>query len=103
MVKSICINDSNKPKEIPEQKWIKKDNEYTITHIFIHPNQGGIQGVHLKELTLKDCGLYETYKLSRFAFKKDDLQELIQLAKLCSELDEVTIELLLKEEIHENI
>ena len=26
-VKCICINDKNRPQEIPPQKWIKKDNE----------------------------------------------------------------------------
>ncbi len=44
-VRCICIDGKNKPIEVPIQQWINEGTEYHITHIFIHPNQGSIQGV----------------------------------------------------------
>ena len=32
-MKVVCIDDSNKPLDIPEHKWVKKDSIYTIAKI----------------------------------------------------------------------
>ena len=99
MVKAICINDKNRPNEIPVEKWVVEDHQYTIDHVFFHPMQG-IQGVTIREITLDEsCYPYTTFKLSRFGIRKDDLQEFIELAKLCTDLNEVTIEKLIEEEV----
>ena len=98
MIDCICIDDSNRPKEIPADKWIKKDEDYKITHVYIHVNQGGIQGVTLYEKPLDEsCKPYESFKLSRFAIHKDDLLAFIELCKSCAELDNVDVMQLIEE------
>jgi hypothetical protein len=97
MVKCICIDDKNKPAEIPSSRWIKIEESYHITHVYYHPDQG-IQGCSLYEKPLgEDCYPYETFKLSRFGISMNDLQELIELIKNCTELNNLDIELLIKE------
>lgn len=98
MVKTICINDENRPKEIPQNKWLKKDSQYHIIKITIHPNQKNIQGCELAEISLDEsCLPFEYFKLDRFAISKDDLESLIELMKLSSELNDVDINNLIKE------
>jgi len=100
MIKAICIDDSDKPKEIPQSKWLKKDSEYTIIKVTVHSNQKNIQGCELSEISLDEsCLPYEYYKLSRFAIALDDMQKLIELAKLSSELSDEQIEKLLEKEL----
>lgn len=99
-VSCICIDDKNRPKEIPAKMWIMEGVEYTITHVYFvkNPNQYGIQGVLLEEVQIKDCSPYESYRLSRFAFTKENFQKLIELALSCSELDKINLEEMLKQE-----
>lgn len=98
-VKCICIDDTNKPKEIPSNKWVQKDKEYHIIHVYVQVNQGNIQGVDLAEISLDEsCAPYQTFRLSRFAINIDDLPKLIELMKLCTELKDIDIEKLIKEE-----
>jgi hypothetical protein len=98
MVKCICIDDSDKSKFIHSSEWIKKDNEYSIIFVSFHPGQGGIQGCLLAEVSLTEKSKpYEYYKLSRFAILKSDWDKFIELCKNCTELDNVSIEELIKE------
>jgi hypothetical protein len=32
-MKILCINDANKPAEIPASKWVKKDQVYTLIEV----------------------------------------------------------------------
>lgn len=97
MVNCICINDKRKPAEIPADRWVKKDEEYRITHVYFHPKQG-IQGCTLYEKPLDEsCKPYETFKLSRFAIHLEDLPAFIELCKLCTELNDVEIKQLIEE------
>jgi hypothetical protein len=99
MCRLICINDANRPKEIPKKKWITRDQEYTCIWITIHPDQGNIQGVMLAEITLDEtCAPYETYKLSRFGIHVDDLEDFIALAKECSGFNSDTIKEIIEQE-----
>lgn len=99
MVKCLCINDSDRPDEIPVELWVKKGQEYHVTHIYFLPIFG-ISGCELKELELTmDCCPYESYKLSRFAFNEEGMKHLIELMKKCSELNEVDINKLLEKEL----
>ncbi|MGB0881448.1 MAG: hypothetical protein ACPGSO_00735 [Vicingaceae bacterium] len=99
-VKCVCVNDKNKPIKIDESRWVKKDNEYSITHIYYHPNQG-IQGVELKEVKLleKDAP-FEAYRLDRFGIYIDQLDKLKELIKLCTDLNDFDIEELIKKEVY---
>jgi len=95
-VPCICIDDKNRPKQIPQEKWVIKGNQYHIIHV------GGTVGgkiptVSLSEITLgKECYPYEGFRLDRFAFDLKDIPKLIELMKSCSELSKVDIEELVK-------
>ncbi len=97
MIECICIDSNNKPDEIPLSKWINKDFKYHITHVYFHHGQG-IQGVTLHEVRLtKECYPYVAYRLNRFAMTQKSLQELIQMIKDCTELNDFDILELIKE------
>lgn len=96
-VKTICINDKNRPQEIQPQKWVKKDQEYHITHIYWH-HQQGIQGAELAEIELTDENFpYQSFALNRFAFTKENLEKLAELIKNCTELNDIEVGHLIEE------
>jgi hypothetical protein len=97
MIRCICISDEGRPKEIPENRWPKKDNEYHITFVaFCLPAR--IQGCSLYELFLDESNApYEYYKLSRFGIHKEDLEAFIQLCLDCTDLNQLQIEDLVQE------
>ena len=89
-IECVCINDANKPKEIPANKWVKKGDKYHIIHIFSQINQGGVKGVVLQELDVSMHKPYNCFILSRFAFKPEYLLELFKLMKECGEFNELS-------------
>lgn len=94
-VPCVCINNSNKPGDIPQERWPILDEKYHITFVSYHPLQG-LQGCLLRELELIDCGAYEFYKLNRFAFRLSDLPLMIELMKNCTELNDIDIQELIE-------
>lgn len=64
--KVICINDSNKPNEIPNSQWVKKGSIYTVTKVSRMLIQGGIIGFELAEINLDGCAPYKYYSAERF-------------------------------------
>lgn len=93
----ICLNDKNRPKEVSANRWVKKDNLYTITHIYYHPEQK-IQGVELAEVELDDsCLPYVSFALNRFGILAEDLEKFKALVKDCTELNDITIDNLIEE------
>ena len=100
MIKCICINDSNRPNEIPIEKWCKKGVGGHITHIYKMALQGNILGCSIYELPLgEDCAPYEMFRMSRFAISGNDISQFKELAKLCAELDGIDIDELISEQI----
>lgn len=96
MIKCICINDKGRPKSIAPDKWIKKEQEYTIVFAsFLKPqNELGLQ---LKEVDLDDsCFPYEYFLANRFAFYKEDFNKLIEFIKDCGEMN-VSVNELIKQ------
>jgi len=91
MIKCKCINDSNRPEDFPANKWVKKDNEYHITHVYYHVEQG-ISGVELAEVDLKDCKPYISFRMDRFAIAMEDLEKLLELIKDCNNLSDIDID-----------
>ena len=89
-VRCLCIDDSNKPVQIPSEKWVKKGEWYNITHIFIMVNQGMIQGCELAEFDISMHKPYNCYRLTRFAILEDDLEKLKQMIKDCDELNKLS-------------
>lgn len=85
-IECVCIDDSNKPNDIPLKSWVKKGEIYHVTHIYNKVVQG-ISAVELKEFDLTKYGPYDSFSLGRFAFKESDLPKLKELTKRCSELN----------------
>ena len=69
--KVICINDSNKPNDIPQSQWVKKGSIYTVTKVVKMLIQDGIYGFELAEINLEGCAPYKYYSAERFGIIMD--------------------------------
>tara|TARA_B100000963_G_C22593729_1_gene656818 strand:- start:1021 stop:1293 length:273 start_codon:yes stop_codon:yes gene_type:complete len=76
-MKVVCIDDTNRPVDIPEHKWVRKDEIYTIVKIVKLNLQKNTLGVELEEIDLSDCFPYEYFIADRFApiRPKDSIEE----------------------------
>ena len=100
-VECICINDSNRPNEIPVSKWIKKGNTYNVIFTVTVLPQKEL-GVQLAEIELTDRELpYEYFLANRFSFTEDNLKKLIELIEDCSDITFSMDELLKQTELAE--
>ncbi len=84
----ICLDASNKPNDIPNSKWVKKDEIYTVIRVVKLPLQNMAMGYELEEIDLKDCFPYQFFSSNRFGILlKDDewaeevLSEILECAK----------------------
>lgn len=94
-IKALCVDAANKPSIIPSSKWVKEGDYYHICHVYVMQRQGGIGGCDISEIDLTGLEPYNCFRLSRFAFRKEDLADLIDLIKACDEqnyLDQNQIE-----------
>jgi len=66
-MKVTCINDSNRPNEIPESRWVKKGVEYTVVQVDKLNAQGGLYGYKLAELNIDDLAPYQYFDSNRFS------------------------------------
>lgn len=85
MKKVICINDSNRPNEVPTSRWVKKDEEYTIISV-CWMTQQEMYGCKLEEINNDDLFPYSFFALSRFAIKKEEIDKAIEEKELELEL-----------------
>ena len=100
MIKCVCIEDSNKPLEIPNTSWVKKGKVYTVIAVYKLVQPGALMGVLLKEIDLTTVNdVYECFRISRFGFVEDDLPKLLQLMKDCEDLQEFDFNKLLEEQV----
>jgi len=95
-MKVTCIDDRNRPKEIPKKKWISKGFEYELLWINFSFFQQTMCFV-LAEIDLDEsCHPYACFLASRFSIREEDLEEFLELAKSCTEannwdlLEEIT-------------
>ena len=103
MVECICIDDKNRPKEIPVNKWVKEGNTYHIIYTVTVLPQKEL-GVVLSEIELTDNELpYEYFLARRFAFTEENLKKLIELIKDCNDTDFSMDELLKQTQLEETI
>lgn len=88
MVKCICINETDKPKKVPIERWVKKGEEYTITFVTtVLPERK--MAFLLEEIELDEsCFPYQYYSADRFAFSKEELENLREFIKDCNEAAE---------------
>ena len=88
----ICINDKDRPSEIPVEKWIKEGEKYHVTHIFKMMQQPMIQGCELKERDISDCIPFNCFRIDRFAFEKEHLPAIMEMIQRCSDLNSIELE-----------
>jgi hypothetical protein len=101
MCKAIAVDVKNKPKEIPNSKWLELNKEYEIVYTTLCQPQNQI-GVHLAEIDLDNsCLPYEFFLLNRFIFTEDNLLLLQELIKNCNETDFSMEELLEQTQLQE--
>ena len=66
-MKVICINDRNRPKQVPIEKWIKEGEMYTVTKTTLMNIQRNKIGFKLAEIELdQSCFPYEYFSADRF-------------------------------------
>ena len=66
-MKVVCIRDENKPKNIPQEKWVVKGSIYTVIHVISMSIQIGKLGYKLAEIDLdQTCFPYEYFSADRF-------------------------------------
>ena len=86
MIKCLCIDAKNKPSVIPDDKWIKEGEEYTLLLSMTVLPQKKL-AFQLQEIDLDDsCSPYTWFLARRFAFKKEDLGRLIEFVKGCNQV-----------------
>lgn len=90
-IKVLCINDENKPAEIPQEKWLVKGKEYHIQHVFNQLQQKGMKGVEVTEIDISNCLPYNCFDIQRFAFRPVDLPKLELLIKECTAMNDIDI------------
>jgi hypothetical protein len=77
----ICINASNKPKQIPDNKWVKEGEIYTILRLVRMNLQQNKLGIVLEEIELDEsCFPYHYFDADRFSpvqliTKKEEVKE----------------------------
>lgn len=66
-MKVVCINDLGRPDDIPLNKWIKKDEEYTVIDVIVCKAQPRKPvALVLAEIDLTGCGFYKGFNSDRF-------------------------------------
>lgn len=75
-LKCVCIDDKNRPNEVPLNRWVKKGEQYTITQIDYMNTQNRIIGVKLMEIDNDDLFPYQYFRGSRFAVSENDIIEM---------------------------
>jgi len=61
-----CIDDRNRPDEIPESKWVKAGDIYTFKKLWNSASQGQLPFIEVEEIDLTGCGLYRGFAAFRF-------------------------------------
>lgn len=89
-----CIDDSNKPNDIPSSRWVKKGQTYTVIKVAKMLIQGGLVGFKLEELNIDEFFPYQFFAANRFAIQLNPAWDIeAQLEKLLEEAKEEVKEL----------
>lgn len=76
--KVICINDQNKPKEVPESSWVVYGERYTVIKVDLLSSHKTI-GFKLQEINLPDDAFpYEYFDAQRFIMSDDEEEYLME-------------------------
>jgi hypothetical protein len=71
LVKTLCVDDKNKPNEVKSSEWVKKGQEYTIIATARNKITNELM-FQLAEISISNPEFWG-YKATRFAIAKDDL------------------------------
>lgn len=75
MARAFCIDDKNRPPEIPIDKWVKEGEQYNIIRVCRGAKYGMQFVCQLMEIDLDEtCIPYEFFLLKRFAIPIEDLE-----------------------------
>lgn len=86
MFRVICVNSSNKPNDIPNTHWIKKDEVYTVIQMDYLNVQNRVLGFKLEEINIDNYFPYQYFLSSRFRpFTEDDANAEEAVKKLLEE------------------
>ena len=101
MIECICINDKNRPNEIPIDKWVKEGEKYHVIYTWFAHNQKELAfDLYEIQLTEKEYP-YEHFLAKRFGFTQDQLLKLIEMIEECSKFTMPMEELLKQTELTE--
>jgi hypothetical protein len=96
MIEAICIDATNKPNDIPNNKWLVEGEIYHIVYTTTVLPQRQL-AFHLSEIDLDEtCHPYEYFLSTRFAIMEEDIEALERLIEDCSVAD-VNVGELMKE------
>ena len=90
----ICIDNSNKPNDIPLSKWLIKGKKYTVVKVAKLLIQGGMVGFKLEELNIDEYFPYQFFAANRFGIpinQEFDVEEMLN--KILEEAKEEVKEL----------
>ena len=76
--KVVCVDDKNRPNDIPLSSWVKEQNIYTVIEVSVLRMQNGHLGFKLEEINIDHCFPYQYFSSSRFVIILDE-EFLIQL------------------------
>jgi hypothetical protein len=86
MIKCFCVDDSDKPLQIPNEKWVEKGKQYTLAFTMTVSPQKKL-AFQLQEIDLDDsCSPYTWFLASRFAFDEKDIPALIEFIQECNKI-----------------
>jgi hypothetical protein len=92
-IKLLCIDDTNKPEDIPFTHWVEEDKLYTLKDVARLTMQGNTLGVQIEEINLISlCLQYEYFSLTRFAIKQEDLEGFKDIIEASGQKDSITTE-----------
>lgn len=80
----VCIDDSNKPNDISNKCWVKKNNKYTPIKL-VTCKLDEKQFFVLEEIQ-PDNPIYGGYNINRFGVDIADILEMIEKGELVEEL-----------------
>jgi hypothetical protein len=67
--KVVCIDDRDRPNEIPEVLWLKEGEEYEVKEINVLLADSNRIGFKLVAPNIDACAPYDHYSAERFAIK----------------------------------
>ena len=89
MIECFCINDKDRPNDVPLSKWVKEGDTYNIIYATVVLPQN-ILAFQLQEIDLDDkCFPYQYFSSERFVISENDISKLHKLVMDSAEANSV--------------